>query len=188
MKRLTLAIAICLCTFKGISQTSATTIEKSIWNVQTGLLGVYVNNEYRLSNAFALRTEVGLDAGFAAKTNDTKWGMIPTINIEPRYYYNLAKRAEKGRNTSGNAANFFTVLFKYNADWFVISSADDVITENMIAVIPKWGISRNIGKSKFNYEAGIGIGYYNYFGSDRKYYTYPENVAVDIHSRIGYRF
>lgn len=188
MKRLTLAIAICFCTFKGIAQTSTTSIEKSIWNVQTGLLGVYVNNEYRLWNAFAIRTELGLDGGFATKNNDTKWGLIPTINIEPRYYYNLSKRAEKGRNTSGNAGNFFTVLFKYNADWFVITSEDNVITENMISVVPKWGIRRNIGQSKFNYEAGIGIGYYNYFGSDRNNYTNPEGVAVDLHLRIGYRF
>lgn len=187
MKKLLTGAALFSAILSGFAQSKAT-VEQSVWNAQTGLLGVFVNNEYRLADKFALRTELGLDGGFATNGNDTKWGLIPTINIEPRYYYNIAKRAAKGRNTSGNASNFITVLVKYNPDWFIISNEENVLTENMIAIIPKWGIRRNIGQSKFNYEAGIGIGYYSYFGSDREHYKYPEGVAVDMHLRVGYRF
>lgn len=187
MKKLLLsAVMYCGC-ISGFAQSN-TTVEKSVWNVQTGFFGVFVNNEYRLGDALALRTELGLDLGVAANLYETKWGLIPTINVEPRYYYNIAKRAAKGKNTSGNASNFVTVLVKYNADWFLISNDNNIITENRIAVIPKWALRRNIGQSKFNYEAGMGIGYYSYIGSDRRYYDHPESVAVDAHLRIGYRF
>lgn len=187
MKKIFLGAALLCAAISGFAQSNPT-VEKSIWNAQTGILGIYVNNESRLADKFALRTEAGLDAGFAANGNDTKWGVVPTLNIEPRYYYNIAKRATKGRNTQGNASNFITMLFKYSTKGLVFENDNNVKSANMIAIIPKWGIRRNIGKSKFNYEAGIGVGYYSYFGSDRVYYEYPEGIAVDLHLRIGYRF
>jgi hypothetical protein len=187
MKKLFTGALLLCALFSGFAQSKAT-VEKSIWNVQAGPLGVFVNNEYGLGEKFALRSEIGLDAGFSTNGDDTKWGLLPAINIEPRYYYNIAKRAAKGRNTSGNASNFVTVLVKYSPDWFVISNKENVTSENLIGIVPKWGIRRNIGKTKLNYEAGIGLGYYNYIGSDRKYYNNPEGVALDLHLRIGYRF
>lgn len=187
MRKLLLSLAFFCTTITGFAQAS-TTVEKSIWNAQTGILGIYINNESRLTGKLALRTEVGLDAGFATNSNDTKWGLMPAFNIEPRFYYNIEKRANKGRNTSGNAANYLALLVKYNPDWFLITGDDNVVNENMIAIVPKWGIRRNIGQSKFNYEAGIGIGYYSYIGPDRRHYDYPDGVAVDLHLRIGYRF
>lgn len=187
MKKLLTCAAIFCALFSGFAQSN-TTVEKSIWNAQTGILGLYVYNEYRLADKFALRSEIGLDGGFSTNGDDTKWGLLPAINLEPRYYYNIAKRAAKGRNTSGNASNFVTVLVKYSPDWFIISNKENVISENLIGIVPKWGIRRNIGQSKFNYEAGIGIGYYSYIGSGRNRYNNPEGVALDLHLRIGYRF
>lgn len=187
MKKSLYTAALCYACMSGFAQSN-TTVEQSVWNVQTGILGVFANNEYRLADKLALRTEVGLDLGVAANLYETKWGLIPAVNVEPRYYYNIAKRAARGRNTAGNASNFVTVLVKYNPDWFLISSSNNIVTENQIAFIPKWGLRRNLGQSKFNYEAGIGIGYYTYVGPDRRYYDNPESVAVDLHLRIGYRF
>lgn len=187
MKKLLTGTILMCAMLSGFAQSKAT-VEESIWNVQAGTLGIFANNEYRLGEKLALRTEIGMDAGFSTNGEDTKWGLLPTINIEPRYYYNIAKRAAKGRNTSGNASNFITVLVKYSPDWFVISNKDNVITENLIAIVPKWGIRRNIGKTKLNYEAGIGLGYYSYIGTDRERYVNPEGVALDLHLRIGYRF
>jgi len=113
---------------------------------------------------------------------------MPTINLEPRYYYNIAKRAAKGRNTANNSANFITLSLRYSPDWFIISNKENITTENTVFIIPKWGIRRSIGTSGFNYEAGLGVGYYSLIGSDRKYYQDPEGVAVDLHLRIGYCF
>lgn len=165
------------------------TVEKSIFNVQPGFLGLYVNNESRLASQWALRTEVGLDAAFSSNaTTDDMVGLMPAINIEPRYYYNIAKRAAKGKKTARNSANFATVSLRYSPDWFILSGRDNIISENTVYIIPKWGIRRTIGNSGFNYEAGLGIGYYSVFGSDKKYYVNPDGVAVDLHLRIGYCF
>lgn len=189
MKKLLLLAALSISGGTAVAQEAAATVEESIFNVQTGFLGLYVNNESRLADKWALRTELGLDAAFSANSNTSDvWGLMPAINIEPRYYYNIAKRAAKNRNTANNSANFFTVSLRYNPDWFILSNQDNIITENTVYLIPKWGIRRSIGNSGFNYEAGIGIGYYSIFGSDRKYYADPDGVAADLHLRIGYCF
>ncbi|WP_116789860.1 hypothetical protein [Flavobacterium psychrotrophum] len=186
----TIAIALmALSSLTTLAQESTALVEKSIFNVQPGFLGVYINNESRLGNKWALRTEAGLDAAFSANGNTSDvWGLMPAINLEPRYYYNISKRAAKGKRTSKNSANFATVSLRYSPDWFILSNKDHIITENTVYIIPKWGIRRTIGNSGFNYEAGIGIGYYSIFGNDRKYYADPEGVALDLHLRLGYCF
>lgn len=187
-KIIMLAVAAISC-LTASAQDEGASVEKSIFNVQPGFLGVYVNNESRLADKWALRTEVGLDAAFSANGNTSDvWGLMPAINLEPRYYYNIAKRAAKGKRTARNSANFVTVSLRYSPDWFLLSEKDNIITENTIYIIPKWGIRRTIGNSGFNYEAGIGLGYYSIFGNDRKYYADPEGVALDLHLRIGYCF
>ena len=42
---------------------NTTSIEKSIFGLQTGLLGVWAHNETRLSKTISLRSEIGLDFG-----------------------------------------------------------------------------------------------------------------------------
>ena len=39
-------------------------VEKSVFGIQTGFLGIWGHNESRLSNKIALRSEIGFDAGY----------------------------------------------------------------------------------------------------------------------------
>jgi len=163
-------------------QSQNSGVEKSIYNIQTGFLGFWINNEYRLSNEISLRSEIGLDAGFRGCSDcDTKYALAPVITLEPRWYYNIKKRnlLNKGIN---NSANFLALSIKYHPDWFVLSNDDYAYVSNQISIIPKWGIRRMIGNSNFNYEAGIGIGYKYYFDEN-----FSETTA-DLHLRIGYTF
>ncbi|MFZ0595590.1 MAG: hypothetical protein WAM46_01295 [Flavobacterium sp.] len=173
-------VLLCLVIQTGYSQNKG--VEKSIYNVQTGFLGIWINNEYRLFNEISLRTEIGLDAGLRGCSDcDTEYALAPVITLEPRWYYNIDKRnsLNKGKN---NSANFIALAIKYHPDWFVISNADYSQVANQIAIIPKWGIRRNIGTSNFNYEAGLGIGYKFYLDEN-----FSEATA-DLHLRIGYTF
>jgi hypothetical protein len=164
-------------------------VEKSLFNVQTGLVGVWVNHEGRLGEKFALRTELGLEGVGAIRENqkDT-YGLAPSINIEPRWYYNIIKRNEKGKNTTRNSANFLTVSFKFLPDLLIIGGGDNDYVPNQIAIVPKWGMRRAIANSNFNYELGGGIGYFHTFLKEGQYVENNPDVAVDIHVRIGYTF
>jgi hypothetical protein len=165
-------------------------VEKSIFNIQTGVLGTWVNNETKLTSSLTLRSEIGLDAGiFGGEMNgNTGVFFTPVINFEPRWYYNIDKRENNRKNTTNNSANFFTTSISYHPDWFVISNKDNLYVTNQLSILPKWGIRRNIAKSNFNFEAGIGLGYRFYFYKQNSFSKNDGETALDLHLRIGYIF
>ena len=57
---------------------------------------------------------------------------------------------------------------------------------NQVAIVPTWGIRRNIG-THFNYETGIGLGY-KYFFAESEYLNSQGHLALNLHLRIGYHF
>lgn len=166
-------------------ENQTASVEKSIFGVQTGLLGIWGNNESRLTNQLSLRSEIGMDMGVLIGGNsDDGFVLIPVLRIEPRWYYNLEKRSGKGKSISKNSGNFFTLSTTYNPDWFSLSNSDNIKVISSIAIIPKWGIKRTYGKS-FTFETGIGVGYIKSLNPN---YDLLSDVGVDLHLRIGYTF
>ena len=103
MKKTLLTLALCGLTFFAKSQNAS--VEKSTFGIQTGVLGVWVYNEARLTNKLALRTELGFDFGIWETTYyddyDSPFILTPVIVVEPRFYYNLKKRLENSKRIDG---------------------------------------------------------------------------------------
>ncbi|MDG5490435.1 hypothetical protein [Psychroserpens sp. SPM9] len=171
------------------AQQKDASVEKSVFGVQTGLLGIWANNESRLSNSIVLRTELGMDAGIFGNDIYNSSGYILgfVITAEPRWYYNLNRRQNKSKRIDGNSGNFISLKTSYHPDWFYFSSDDNVKLIADISIIPTYGIRRNIGKH-FNYEAGFGIGYIEYLNDNDVIILNESDVAVNLHLRLGYRF
>ncbi len=187
MKKTLLTLTLCGFTFLAKSQNAS--VEKSIYGIQTGVLGVWAHKEAKLSNQIAFRAEAGMDAGFWGGSFYPNNGYLitPVIRLEPRWYYNLDKRISKSRNITGNSGNFLALQASYHPNWFVISNYDNVEIANQISIIPTWGIKRNIGNS-FTYETGIGIGYRYIFAKSVGYLENEGETILNLHVRIGYRF
>ena len=164
-------------------------VERSIFGIQTGILGIWVHNEAKLSNTIVLRSEIGFDGGYRySDFYDLNYYVLaPVITAEPRWYYNLEKRNKKGKNTIKNSGNFIGLKISFHPDWFTISNEDDIKITPQISFIPKWGIKRIIG-NHFTYEAGIGIGYQYIFYKSEGYSENEGGLAADLHARIGYTF
>lgn len=165
-------------------------LEPLVASAQTGLLGAWVNAEWRLSATVGLRAEAGLDAALFGGDlyDESGYLLAPGFALEPRYHYNLRKRAEDGKNTLGNSANTIGIKTTYHPDWFVISDDSRRRLMEQLTIIPKWTMRRHIKDTHIHYELGAGIGTRIYFA---KQYGYPSNKtegAVDIHLRIGYTF
>lgn len=193
MKRIQLLLTVVTLSVTSLlsAQEEGATVEKSLFNVQTGPVGIWVSNELRLADQFALRTELGLELGIYGENEKGVEGafMAPCISIEPRWYYNLKKRAEKGKNTAKNSANIITVAVKFFPDTFTIGGhPDNINVPNQLSIVPKWMMRRHIGSSNFNYEFGGGVGYVGYLSDKNSNVDYGSNLAVDIHARIGYTF
>ena len=187
MKRSLMTIALLGIFYFAKSQTVS--VEKSVYGIQTGLLGIWGHNESKLSNQIVLRSEIGFDSGIWGGDYYEKTGflMTPIISLEPKWYYNLNKRTRKGKRIDGNSGNFISLKMGYHPDWFVISNYDGLKVISDLSIIPTWGIRRNIGKH-FNYETGVGVGYRYIFGKNAGYMKNENLPAANYHIRIGYRF
>lgn len=172
-------------------------LEKSVYGIQTGFLGAWLYNESRLSDEFALRSQVGFDFRIEgvgqfefAGPNEGILGLLH-LSVEPRWYYNLGKRLKKGKPIERNSGNFLSLYILGNIDDVSFTNDDRLSSINQIKITPKWGIRRSLGKY-FNYEAGLGFGYEYYinstalnnaggiFASGKK-----GNFSADLHLRIG---
>lgn len=164
-------------------------VEKSVFGVQLGLVGLWVHNEVKLSNSIVLRSELGIELGYYDNTITNTNGILiaPSLVLEPRWYYNLNKRQAKSKRIDGNSGNFIALKTTYHPDLLVYGSNDNVNLISDLSIVPTWGIRRNIGKH-FNYEAAFGIGYLHTFDKQDVYIVNDSDVAVNLHARIGYRF
>ena len=186
-KKLLLVLFISICSISysqknTIVPKSQISIEKNIFGIQTGLFGVWAYNETKLSDKVALRSELGLNLGLFGGSFYPKTGYVfyPTVTLEPRFYYNLGRRAKLNKKTSNNSANFFSLKTSYGSDLFIISNYDLVVDDHITA-IPKYGIRRSFGKSfEFEFSAGIGYGY--------NLESKISDAVLDLGFRIGYRF
>jgi len=187
MKKILITLLLFGLTFGVKSQNAS--VEKSTFGIQTGYLGVWIHNEFRLSNQLTLRSELGVDTSIWEGDFYSKTGFFfaPVISLEPRWYYNLDRRESQSKRIDRNSANFISLKTSYHPDWFVISKYDNVNVVNDISIIPTWGIRRAIGKHLI-YETAFGIGYVYYFSEDAGYLKDEGETTINLHLRIGYSF
>jgi hypothetical protein len=185
-----LLVTLALFSLALVAKAQDASVEKSTTGIQVGFLGIWAHNEARLTNKLTLRTEFGFDTGIVGGSlhNGTSVIMTPMLIVEPKFYYNLDKRSLKSKDITGNSGNFFSLRTLYYPDWFVISNNDNISVLNQVSVIPSWGMRRNIGGSRFNYETGIGLGYRHVFAKSAGYSENTGEAAFDLRLRIGYRF
>lgn len=184
MKRLLMLVILIVSASLAKAQDAPVITNKM--ELQTGLFGIWLNKEYKLSNQFAMRAEIGLDAGFWGGSHSTGYIFVPVVTAEPRWYYNLEKRNRKEKITQGNFGNFFSLKTSFHPDLFVISNYSESIIPDL-SIVPTWGIRRAIS-SHFSFETGIGIGYLRNFHKSQGALFDTEDVAVNLHLRFGYRF
>lgn len=188
MKNILLILTITIMPFLSIAQEIAS-VEKSTTGIQIGFLGIWVHNEFKITNQIAFRSEIGFDSGlFGGSRYEKGLGVIftPVITLEPRLYYNLNKRSSRNKDISGNSGNFLSLKSSYNPGWFSISNYEGVSVSSQVSIVPTWGIRRMIG-NHFNYEAGIGLGVSHFFKRNISYENKNE-PAINLHLRLGYKF
>lgn len=184
-----LLLAALFCSSLAWAQTSLpstlTSVEKSITGVQAGFLGISVYNESRFANDIALRSSANLNAGFwFGDEIESGFILAPELSLEPKYYYNLERRARKGKSTARNSGNYISLDVKYFPDWFVISSEKDLNVLSSIGIVPTYGIRREFG-SNFNYEFKVGFGYGFLLDSA---YSSSASPLGNLSFKIGYDF
>jgi len=166
------------------SQEKKDVVQKSVTGLQIGFFGLDAYNELRVSDEIALRTQFSLNPSIwgGDMYSKTNFAFTPSISLAPKYYYNLAKRNEKGKNTTNNSANYISLKIEYFPDWFVISSTKDLMVNDAIYFVPNYGFRRNFAEN-FNYEFRVGVGIGKILKSN-----YTTQVTPELSFKIGYDF
>jgi hypothetical protein len=180
MKR-SLLVLLLLCPL--ISSVYAQQTSKSFWGVQAGFPGLMLNNESRIAEQIALRSEICISGTYWQSSslfndNNSGYAIAPILSVEPRWYYNLMHRAKNGKRTEFNSANYLSLKTSL-IPGFTISSHNTTVYKSF-GFIPTWGITRSLGRN-FTFETSIGAGYM--FAPDTKNYT-----ALELTLRFGYVF
>jgi hypothetical protein len=131
------------------------TVQKSQFKINVLLPGfVY---EHGLSDKNTLYSELSSGYGYTSNSFGNTWTFYPYINEQFRHYYNLEKRAGKGKVTSHNSGGFIAMSAFYN--FRSISTNDTFLPDNAsITIAPVWGFQRTY-KRNFNLDLNLGIGY-----------------------------
>lgn len=129
------------------------TVEKSIAGFQIGLYNAYAYKEVRLKNRVTFRGEIGLESGFVWVPFSIL--VAPSVGLETRYYYNMARRLSKSKPISNNSANYFALGSLYIPTMFSKNTNINLKTTRVV-LYPYWGLRRPIGKH-FSFEFGLGV-------------------------------
>ena len=133
-------------------------VEKNLFKINFFLPGVVYEHGFTAKNT--LYSELSLGFGYQKSSfyNESTWTFYPNINEQFRHYYNLDKRAKKGKRTARNSGNFLALNAIYNFE--SISTNDDFSNEGAsFTVAPVWGFQRTYnGGFNLGFNAGIGYG------------------------------
>lgn len=112
--------------------------------------------EHGFDSKNTLYSEASLGLGFYTNSNSSNFAVFPNINEQFRHYYNLEKRAAKGKRTERNSGNYVALNAIYN---FKSISTNTDYRESCpsFTVGALWGLQRTY-KGRFNLEFNIGPG------------------------------
>lgn len=178
MKQTLMIITLCVMAF--FSNAQEASVERSVFGVDMGFIGLWGYNEAKLSNQVTLRSEIGLRSSFAKGLNVT---FRPVVSTGPRWYFDLNKRANQSKNISGNSASFVGMDLKYLPD-YNISTRGNHLQGHLLVAEPNIGIRRALGEH-FSFETGAGV---MFLYAIQKGPSNQTKVYPSIRLRIGYRF
>lgn len=180
-----LFLLLIFCTIHIFSQQKVS-IEKNLINAEIGVLGAYLNVEYKINNYIAIVPEIGLDSEIFGGSYYKKTGfkLLPVISLEPKWYYNLGKRNNLDKKISNNNANYLSFKTSFNPNWFAISNFNNITTINQLTLLSNWGIRRNITKN-LNYDIAIGSGFRYLLLKKVGYDNNKIKLIINLKLRIG---
>ena len=133
-----------------------TTVAKNQFKINILSPGFVYEHGFSAKNT--LYSEVSLGAGYSYNSyyDESNLYLFPMINEQFRHYYNLEKRAAKGKRTAHNSGNFVALSAYYN---FKSISTNEKYEkyDSSFTIAPLWGFQRTY-KGKFNLELHLGAG------------------------------
>ena len=183
-KTLLLSLGV-LCTLSSFAQETAS-VEDKLHQLTLSVIvpSLQYSFEKKLTDKSVMAIKAGItmgegysSTGFVENNfpdayflNESIIMISPMVDFGYKNYYNLQRRADKGKNVSNNSGNYFGVsligflkgysFHTIKRDYYQIEKEEvekDKYFDNQIGVnlVPKWGINRYLG-NKFSYYLDLG--------------------------------
>jgi hypothetical protein len=130
------------------------------------------------NSTFSAGLGIGYGGGYPDLTfNDSGFIYIisPFLDIQQKWFYNLSKRVQKGKNIDSNSGNFVSLR---------LISRGNSIAENVsrtsdfdFAVGPTWGIQRSLGR---NLHLLLDLGPQYYFDTEGNGNIWPLMIQINL--------
>lgn len=146
------------------------------FNIRVGLIGGWVSYDKPLGGSFLLNSEIGYVGGIIGGN----FLFTSILEIEPRYYYNVDKRIQKGKSIKNNSASYLAMHFSYLPDFLTSTKYASTNIEKSFNIIPTYGLRRNISGG-LNFDFEIGLGYQVNNGTEN-------NVVPNLGLGLSYSF
>lgn len=162
MKRTVLIVLLTLVSsfYIQAQETGTSSLVKTNVNL---FLSPYIGIEHKLGKKGAVNGEIGLEMSFI-QSDQWQSRANPTIYLGYRYYYNILRRTQRGKNTQGNSANF--ILTNVGYQFRNITKYNGMISDPYtLSCSLQWGMRRAINHFYFETSLGAVNYWYNYQGA-----------------------
>lgn len=142
---------------------------------ELGLLNIGYTQEFPVSQNTTMIVYTGLEGSANYSNSRLNYAFVPAFGVEPRIYYNIAKRASQKKNTAYNSANYVALSTYYT---FGKSFSNyNFIPEPSFMISPLWGLQRAIGKHILYHIAAGPL-----------FYKTGKNVDITLNVDISFNF
>jgi hypothetical protein len=168
---------------QGVSGTQGLQSLRTVANnaVSAEIAGMHYSYEHPIGRTGTVVGRAGANF-FAALGTSNYWGVMPSVEVEPRWYYGLGRRAAKGRSTELNSGSFLSMRLRTYFPCGYISDRD-VALEGVTLAAPTWGFRRVWnGRWMFEFHTGVFVAY-NHVEKVK-----PFSPGIDLNVRFGMAF
>lgn len=139
--------------------------------------------EYEMAVSENSTVDLNLGIGFAYRNSaisGEEFGIFPGFEGQYRYFYNLKKRAQKGKKVTENSGNYIAGVASITAGDPIIGDMQ-YISDYAGYVGPVWGLQRIYNSNfKLNLNLGLGMG----FSEQNNVYLAPR-IGLQLGFKIG---
>ena len=129
-------------------------------------------------STFSAALGVGYGGGYPDLTfngNGFIYIITPFVDLQEKFYYNLSKREQKGKQTANNSGNFISLRFITRGP--SLASNVDRTSDIDFAFGPTWGLQRKLNN---NLHLLFDIGPQYYFDTEGNGNIWPIMVQINL--------
>ena len=169
-------------------------------SISVGFLGLRYAYEHPISRTGTIIGRAGADFGAAWVEgffgDCAYWMVAPALEVEPRWYYGLDRRAAYGRSTYGNAGSFLSLNLQTLLPGYISDRSLEM--SGVTSLSPTWGFRRVWGSGwMFEFRTGL-LFLYSHKGMDWIGFSLSDGFYLDrdrhlfwgpqLNFRFGYSF